>query len=127
VSSLVLDASALLALMNDEPGSEVVAQVVEGSSMNAVNVAEVISKLVERGLESGDVHASIDGFGIVMHDFTIADAVVTGDLRHSTRRLGLSLGDRACIATAQRLGGTVLTADSAWGRGALPVTVKLIR
>ncbi len=127
MSKLILDASALLALMNNEPGAEGVAEVVEGASMSSVNVAEVISKLVERGLESGDVHASIDGFGILIHDFTVADAVATGDLRHTTRQLGLSLGDRACIALAERLGGTVLTADSAWARGKLPVTVKLIR
>lgn len=127
MNKLVLDASALLALMNDEPGADAVAEVVEGASMSSVNVAEVISKLVERGLKSGEVHASIEGFGILVHGFTDEDAVATGDLRKSTRHLGLSLGDRACVALAQRLGATVLTADSAWGRGKLPVSVKLIR
>ena len=113
--------------MNDEPGAKAVAKVVEGASMSTVNLAEVVSKLVERGLESGQVHASVDILGIVMHDFTVADAVATGDLRATTRHLGLSLGDRACIALADRVGGTVLTADSAWARGKLPVAVELIR
>ena len=95
--------------------------------MSTVNLAEVVSKLVERGLESGQVHASVDILGIVMHDFTVADAVAAGGLRATTRSAGLSLGDRACLALAERLGATALTADTAWARSDLPVAVELIR
>lgn len=128
VSSAVLDASALLALLQNEPGKDVVAAAIAaGAEMSAVNLAEVVTKLDERGLTPAEIQASIVPLGISISDFDNALAYATGLLRAATKAFGLSLGDRACLALAQKLSLPALTTDRAWSSLSLGITVTVIR
>lgn len=126
---VVLDASALLAAIYDEPGAGVVRDALDSATMSTVNLAEVIGKLrTEAGWSSAEVMAGLD-LPLDEVAFDIDMARVAGDLVPATRRLGLSLGDRACIATACCLGiPVVMTADAAWAKLRLTdIEVVLIR
>lgn len=116
MSKAVLDASAVLALIMDEPGAGIVeSAVAEGAVMSAVNVAEVLTKLVERDRGSGPRALRAFGdLGIAIIPFDDEHALYAATLRHQTKDFGLSLGDRACIALGMRLKLPVLTADGAW-------------
>lgn len=94
---IVLDASALLALLNGEPGQEVVLDHLAGAVIGAVNLAEVVGKLVDAGVPKRDARDAISEIGLTVVDLDQALAFTAGALRASTRRLGLSLGDRACL------------------------------
>lgn len=133
MSTYVLDASALLAYLQDEPGAEIVAEAVaEGAVVSTVNLAEVLGSAAELGREPRDLaeelrrSSLLDG-AIAVEPFTAVDAVEAARLRRDTRRLGLSLGDRACIATATRLEAPALTADAAWGELDLDLELRQIR
>jgi PIN domain nuclease of toxin-antitoxin system len=106
LNEVVLDAFALLALIQDEPGSERVAEVLDGAVISAINLAEVVSRLADRGLPGVAIRRQVErlDLGAVPVDADLAYAA--GLLRPATRRLGLSLGDRVCIALAGRLGGS---------------------
>jgi len=129
----VLDASALLAYLGDEPGAELVASAIAGGAVIAtVNLAEALSTLAARGREPAEVAALLTdrgllGGAITVEPFTGADAIQTARLRPLTRAAGLSLADRACLALAARLAAPALTADRAWQQLALDVDVHTIR
>jgi ribonuclease VapC len=125
----VLDASALLALLYREPGHEQVADSLDGAVVSAVNWAEVLQKLAQRGHPAPTSAADgITSLGVQVVPFGRADAACAGLLWSVTRRAGLSLGDRACLAVAQRVpDGVAVTADRAWADLDLGVTVRLIR
>jgi ribonuclease VapC len=129
----VLDASALLAWLFAEPGMERVETVlVAGAVIHTVNLAEVYSKLAERGVTPAGAEHDLTARGIlhqtlIVDPGTPGDARRVGELRTLTRPGGLSLGDRYCLALAERLGVPALTADAAWTRLSLPVTVTLLR
>jgi len=114
--SYVLDTSALLAKVYGETGAARIESALLGDScfMSSVNLAEFASKCADQGMTRADVEIVLDGFDIEAVDFDADLALATGVLRASTRHLGLSLGDRACLALAQRLNATALTADRAW-------------
>ena len=126
---VVYDASVLLALIFDEPGSERARQSLADGVISSVNLSEVIATLVSRGATSADVSALIEDLPLEVVPFTTADAETAGLLRSSTKRLGLSLGDRACLALGRRLEAHILTADRAWEKltDVLAETVELIR
>jgi PIN domain nuclease of toxin-antitoxin system len=129
----VLDASALLAYLQGEPGSELVqAALAVGAVMNGVNYAEALSRLGDAGEEPETVHRRLQEQGLVGGLLTVvplseADAVAIAWLRAATRALGLTLGDRACLATGLRLGRPVITADRSWAAVNVGVTVRLMR
>jgi ribonuclease VapC len=129
MSKVVLDASALLALIHREPGQEMVAEAVIESVISAVNLAEVIGKLAERGVPQERAKAIALSFGVEVVPLDADIAAKAGRLRPSTRSAGLSLGDRCCLSTAMALGLPVLTAESAWEplAGMLGVEVRNIR
>ena len=129
----VLDASALLAYLWNEPGGdEVRASLREGIAISAVNWAEVLSKLADYG---SDPHTEAErmlghgALGKVLGVVPLDDAMASeiAHLRHSTRSLGLSLGDRACLALGRRLAVPVLTADRSWKSLKLGVRIQPIR
>jgi len=114
VSDAVLDASAVLALLNGEPGHEAVAAVLPGAVLGAVNLAEVVSKLLGRGVSADDAQEAVRCLGVELAPYTAAQAFRTGELRPLTRVFGLSLGDRACLALAAERGATAITAERHW-------------
>jgi PIN domain nuclease of toxin-antitoxin system len=127
VADSVLDSSALLCLLNDEAGAQLVAAALPKAAISAVNLAEVVAKLRERGLAVADVRDALDGLSLEVRPFTAAQAYETGDLRPATRALGLSLDDRACLTLAADLGVPALTADREWLKLKLNVEVKAVR
>jgi len=128
MSSCVLDASALIALFHQEPGSDKVAQAIEeGAILSTVNLSEVASKLSELGIPDALIQTSINVLELTIFDFNAELAYKAGLLRLPTKGAGLSLGDRACLALAQHLHLPALTIDLAW-KDLLPdVTVQLVR
>ncbi|MFC4724145.1 type II toxin-antitoxin system VapC family toxin [Glycocaulis abyssi] len=110
----VLDASALLAVLLGEPGAAHVERYLPGAVISAVNLSEVAGKLMEKGAPQDAVEAAIASIGLVVIDFDEAQAMAAASLRPRTRALGLSLGDRACLALGETRGGKVVTCDTAW-------------
>ena len=123
----VLDASAVLALLNDEPGANLVAEALPSSRLGAANLAEVIGKLVDADVESGRVRGLLTAAGVTIEPFTEADAELGGAMRALDGGRALSLGDRCCLALTVRSDPpVVLTADRAWADLDLPIRVRLI-
>ncbi len=124
----VFDTSAVLAVIFGEPGGEKLPALwAEGDNlMSAVNYAELVAKLNERGMSDAEVLTVLEGVPLTLVAFDEATALASGLLRTATRALGLSLGDRACIALAQARRAVVVTADKQWEKLA-GVEVRLIR
>lgn len=126
-SRIVLDASALLCLLNDEAGADRVATILTRSVIGATNLAEVVSKLRERGLTLAEVQEVLGGLHLDVRPLSAAQAMTIGDLRPATRMLGLSLGDRACLALAIELGAELYTTDAALARAEVAIAVTNVR
>ncbi len=115
MSSWVLDASALIACVHHEPGEEVVTgALLDGAVMSSVNLSEVVARLTDAAMPAEDIREALRSFELAIAPFDEEAAFVTGLLRPSTRRAGLSLGDRACLALALSTGLPALTGDRAW-------------
>ncbi len=123
----VLDASAVLTLLHDEPGSSAVTPWIAEGAISAVNLAEVVGKLLEAGMPERPTISAIEGLALDVVAFDAAMAVRAGALRPSTRSLGLSLGDRICLATAQELELPVVTADRTWRELDIGVPIHVVR
>lgn len=127
MSSVVLDASALLALLNAEPGQEEVERSIPGAAISAVNLSEVVAKLTEAGMSEEAVRSALEDIEINVHPFDRESAYRTGALRMATKKLGLSLGDRACVSLGEQLQRPVLTADRNWRDLELGIEIRVIR
>jgi ribonuclease VapC len=127
VNDVVLDASALLAVLRVEPGAERVEPRLEGARIGAVNLSEVVAKLIEDDVPETAIRRSIGRLELDVHAFEAEHAYIAGILRRSTRAFGLSFGDRACLALAQSLGAPALTADRSWSRLDLGIPIEVIR
>lgn len=110
----VLDASALMAVLNEEPGQDFVRPRLRNAAISAVNLGEVAVKMAERGVPAWQIEATLGDFNLDVHPFDMGQALAAAALRAPTRSRGLSFGDRACLALASHLGGIALTADRAW-------------
>ncbi len=125
---VVLDASALMALVYNEPGSEIVRSVLTDAVVSAVNWSELAAKLVERGFAPDIISVILNGIDVEIYPFDAAQALSAGMMRRNTRAFGLSLGDRACLALTQKLQAVAYTADKIWAQLKVDgVAVKLIR
>ena len=129
MSGYVLDASVVLAYLWKENGWERVEQVLlsEPTLISAVNVAEVACKALERGIPEAKARPMIDNLGMDQHGFDQEMSWRTALLRSSTRAWGLSLGDRACLALAQRQEYVALTADKSWLELDVGIQIECIR
>jgi PIN domain nuclease of toxin-antitoxin system len=127
VASIVFDSSVILAHLNAEPGSERAARHFGDALISAVNLSEIIGKLVERGASLNLIRAALPRYGLQIAAFDERLAEAAGALRLKTKAHGLSLGDRACLALGQHFALPVLTADKAWKALDLAIEVQLLR
>ena len=127
MSNVVLDASALVALMRGEAGSQRVAEHLGGVAMSATNVAEAYGRLLRDAHRPDELRRDIEALAIDIHSFDATQAFIVGDMEAKTRKLGLSLGDRACLALALTLKAPALTTDRQWRNTGLGVDVVVIR
>ena len=125
--SAVLDASALLAYLQREPGHDRVAAVLAQSVISAVNWTEVIGKTHSAGLQTEDLLDSLASLGLTVEPFSSTQAEIAGRLLERTGPLGLSLADRACLALAMDRGEVAHTADRAWLRLRPELDIEAIR
>ena len=123
----VVDASALLALLHAEPGAASVEEVVEHAAISTVNWSEVCQRSLVRGVDVAGLRSDVGALGLEIVAFTVDDAEQAARFSPQTRRLGLSLGDRACLALARRLEMPALTADRSWLDLNLDVQIEAIR
>lgn len=127
MSSYVLDASALLALLNGESGSEQVAAVLTEAVISSVNLSEVIARLADAGRSRTEISEFLEALELEVASFDTEMAYRAGMLRPLTRHLGLSLGDRTCLALGEFLRLPVMTADRAWGELDIEIEVQIVR
>jgi len=127
VPKTVIDASALLALLNAEQGADIVTEALPSGVISAVNLSEVIAKLCDAGMPEKAIRQAIQPLGLEIVSFDEEQSYQAGLLRTSTQDMGISLGDRACLSLAKMLGVVALTADRAWAGLSIGVTVKVIR
>jgi ribonuclease VapC len=128
MNPVVLDSSALLALLNGEPGAEnLTTDLLATAVCSSVNIAEAHSKLILRGMNKGDAWEAVRYALASIVEFTTEHAQISGDLVIQTRALGLSLGDRACLALGLQLQAPVYTTDRSWKRLNLSVPIHVIR
>jgi PIN domain nuclease of toxin-antitoxin system len=123
----VLDSSAILAVFFSEPGAEIVLPILRGALLSTVNLAEVHTRMVDRGASLQQAWNWITGLQCETCSFTDAHARAVAELRPITRPFGLSLGDRACLALAIQRKATVYTTDRAWKNISLEIEIELIR
>jgi PIN domain nuclease of toxin-antitoxin system len=111
MASAVLDSSAVLAVLNAERGADTIIVILNDAVLCSVNYAEVVTKLVERGVNLDDIETAMRLITSTVVDFDISLARRTGTLRAETSKHGLSLGDRACLALAERESLPAITGD----------------
>jgi ribonuclease VapC len=123
----VLDSSAVIALLGNEKGANIIDELLPHATISTVNLAEVISKLQERGGADDAIDLALADLNLQTIDFDAGQANMTGKLRNSTRAKGLSLGDRACLALAASRGAIAVTTDRAWDNIASVARVLVVR
>lgn len=127
VTRYVLDSSAAIALVLSEPGAREVEKALPDCTISAVNLSEIVSGLVNNGFPGAVARDSVARLDLSVVPFDEDMALDAGALREATRSRGLSLGDRACLSLARRLGLPALTADRVWLGLDLGIEIRLIR
>jgi len=125
MTSSVLDASALLALLLDEAGGERVRAVLSESAMSTVNLSEVVAYYVRHGANEQSVREILTLLPVEWTDFDVELAIAAGVMSALTQSAGLSAGDRACLALARHLGLPAMTADRSWSTVAKTVGIEV--
>jgi len=123
----IIDTSAILAVIFGEPGQEMAARLAREATISTVTLAEIVTKCTEMGVPEHIALDYLQHSNIEVASFDQNLAILTGELYAKAPKGVLSLGDRACIATAIRLGGTAVTADRVWSELDLPCPVEVIR
>jgi PIN domain nuclease of toxin-antitoxin system len=127
-SKVILDASALLALIQNENGADIVRPLLNGAVMSSINVAEVMTALQRVDISPKESCTSISEIIKTIVPFDLEQAQYVAELQPYVQHKGLSLGDRACISLGQKLQAPVYTADKIWADLRLEtVTITLIR
>lgn len=114
MTSAVLDASAVIALVRDEPGADIVASHIGRAAISAVNLQEVIKELLLSGLNEATTRELLDELRLDVRAHDVSAAYSAAGLHAQTRQYGRGLGDRSCLALALQLGVPALTADREW-------------
>ncbi|MDQ5769992.1 type II toxin-antitoxin system VapC family toxin [Thiothrix subterranea] len=124
---MILDASALLALLQDEPGADKVQAVLHRAIINTVNWSEVIQKLSVHDPDAADIRAEMELTGLKIMPLSIDQAAISASLWKQAKPFGLSLADRSCIATGIDHKMEIMTTDKIWQEMALPIAIHVIR
>ncbi|MCP4283660.1 MAG: type II toxin-antitoxin system VapC family toxin [Gammaproteobacteria bacterium] len=124
---LVLDASAVLAWLHEEPGGEQVGDHLSHACISSVNWSEVVQKSLARKADIEGMREEFMAIGLSIEPFDASQAEFAGRLWNSTRKHGMSLGDRACLALAKEKSLPVLTADRVWKQLKLGLDIRLLR
>jgi PIN domain nuclease of toxin-antitoxin system len=128
MASVVFDASAILALLRDEPGSGVVAGRIGDGLISAVNFQEVVKALLRQNIPLPAALELLEALHLDIRPHGVDDAVAAAALYPATREHGSGMGDRTCMALAISEGLPALTADRAWAKVDVPgLTVLQIR
>lgn len=114
MTSVVMDASAVLALVRDEPGADKVALQVGRAAISAVNLQEIIKELALSGLDVETIRELLDELRLDVRAHDVEAAYMAAGLHAQTKEFGRGLGDRSCLALAMQLGVPALTADREW-------------
>ena len=127
MATAVLDTSVVLAAIQAEPGGDVAAGIMPAALLSSVNLAEMVTKLTRDGLSADEVDVVVAALECEVVALDRATAVEAGRLRTATQHVGLSLGDRCCLALALDRGLPVYTAERAWAGLELGIDIRLIR
>jgi PIN domain nuclease of toxin-antitoxin system len=122
---VVLDASAVLALLQEETGADEVERALDGALMSCVNLSEVLQKAEQYAVETEGLEHDLEALGIEFRNFDLPMARPTAALWSAGS--GLSLGDRACLALAEATNSSALTTDSRWADVPRRADVRVIR
>ncbi len=125
--TVILDASAVLAFLQNEPGCDQVEAALPESIISSVNWAEVVQKSISANVDVKGLREDLEALGLRILPFNAEEAEIAAQLWQQSRHVGLSLGDRACLSVGMRLEAPVLTADRIWTALNLPITVHCIR
>lgn len=123
----ILDASALLALVFDEPGADVVARLAGGSSILSVNFSEVIQRVISIDGNPDRAEEAVDRLEIEVFSFDRKLARIAAELRQPTAFIGASFADRACLSLGLLTGRPILSSDRAWAKLDLGIEIRMIR
>ena len=130
-NAVVLDSSAVLAILYEEPGAERVSALLHDEEtvplISTVNLCEAHTRLLRDGLGDEEAWKLLSDLKLTIEPFEEVDAYGAGQLYKKTISLGLSLGDRACLALASRRGATAWTADRIWKKLKVEIAIELIR
>ncbi|MCC5636877.1 type II toxin-antitoxin system VapC family toxin [Nostoc sp. CHAB 5844] len=127
MSEVVVDASAVLALLNQESGSEGILQYIGNAAISTVNLSEVIAKLAEASIPEEDIRQILWNLNLEVIAFNEEQALTAGIMRPATKSIGLSFGDRACLALGIFLNQPVITTDRLWGSLSLGIEIRVVR
>lgn len=127
MSEIVVDASAILALLNQESGSEEVLQFIGNATISTVNLSEIIAKLAEGGIPEQDIQQILSNFHLKVVPFDEEQALIAGMLRPASKPIGLSFGDRACLALGIVLNKPVITTDRLWSNLNVGIEIRVVR
>lgn len=125
--TVILDASALLSFLQNEPGNNQVEAVLPEAVICSVNWSEVVQKTIAAGVDINGMREDLEALGLRILPFSTEEAELAAQLWQQARQAGLSLGDRACLSVGLRMKESVLTADQIWATLNLPVVVRCIR
>jgi len=127
MAEFVLDSSAVIAFLQREPGADMVGKVIERSMVSTVNVAEITGKLLQFGFTADEAVESMKSLPVRKLPFDLQLALGAGTMWLRSKGLGLSLGDRACLALAESSGLPAMTADKRWAKFRSTIEIRLIR
>lgn len=127
MTGYVLDASALLATLFEEPGASEIEARIDEACISAVNLSEVAAKLADRGTPAELITEILSELDLDVRPFDRAQAERAGIFRISTRGQGLSLGDRACLALTEAMARTAITTDRAWAELDIGIAIEVVR
>lgn len=127
MTDVVLDSSAIIAFLQREPGAEVVAKVITRSIVSTVNAAEIVAKLIQFGLTANEAVDAMKALPVRKIPFDLNQALTAGAMWNRGKNLGLSLGDRACLALAEAMKLPALTSDRRWIDFNANIEIRLIR